>query len=151
MKSPIPKTRSIDFTFSFTTRGLPNRNRAECRASSSVMPSVMLSAVRISRCESSSSSISRSRCDCLHKPAKRFRNLIGTPLCKAQNALHAFHQLLPALFGFGELFSTQLSQPVILRFPPAFVNEPFRVQPAVLLHAMQSWIERTLLNLQQLI
>ena len=59
-------------------------------------------------------------------------------------------ELLPALFFLGELFASERGKPVIARAAVVVRDAPSGGDPAILLHAVQSGVERALFDAQHL-
>ena len=68
-----------------------------------------------------------------------------------QQLLHQAGQLAPTLGFLFERFHSGFGDGVVFRFPAVFGRVPFALDPALLFQANQSWIERALIELQQIL
>src|SRR5215831_200905 len=117
------------------------------------MPSARLSSARISMCERSSSSRSRSSLRLRVSAVKRFSNDMAAPVAcflgEAENAGYALHHAVPALLLLGKLLPPPRSQPVVLGAAVVLGDAPLRGNPSCLLDAMQRRVQRSFFHTEQ--
>src|SRR5215831_3678794 len=71
--------------------------------------------------------------------------------CKAENTGYPLHHALPTLFFVGELLASGRRETVVLGAPLVLRGTPLRSDPSRMLNAMQSGVERSLFNAQQIL
>src|ERR1700720_2267541 len=119
------------------------------------MPLRMFSSVSISRCARSSASRSPSSCRLRNRPRIRAPKIRSRPISgsfrTAEKPGHKRCHTLPTLGLCKQLFAPSASERVILRLAVIFGSAPFGRDPAALLEPQQGWIERALVQLEQIL
>src|SRR5260221_118690 len=109
------------------------------------MPRAMFSAVSISRCASTSRARSSSQ---YFRRRKRLNPMASLLLSRAQDRVARLDQPIPAARLLDQLLAAGRRKPVIAGLAIVLRGSPERGNPAPVLQAMQSGIERSVLHLE---